>query len=184
MLADPYASNVLRKDVHGRLVADMDSYARDARIQPHFIWTPLAEVCGDAEVEYVRRFKFHRGEGVSGLCYVGDKKGNVDIESRMAAIAGALVRNFIRASVVTLAELFEEVEEEGLTDISCLLVPNFHVPKNAGGGKAAQALVGLPHGASGQAGVRSRAGSRGGTALRRSPCARCTGPPGRAPGHA
>ncbi len=128
MKFDPYGTGVLDKAVHDRLVADMDRFARDANIQKRWIWTPLAETCGADEIDWVRRFKFHTAEGSAGLCYVG-KSPAFDMETRMAAIAGALTRNFIFARLMTLHELMQSVNDGDIPDMSCLLVPNFFVDK-------------------------------------------------------
>jgi hypothetical protein len=142
MLADPYATNVLNPAVHGRLVADIETYAADARIQPEAIWTPLAKVCGEAEIEYVKRFKFHRAADIAGMVYVG-KSNDLDIDGRMHAVAGALIRNFIRARVMVMSQLFDAIEEEGIPDVSALLLPNFHVPAANGGSKASWKLANI-----------------------------------------
>ena len=51
----------------------------------------------------------------------------------MAAIAGALVRNFIRARVITLGAVLDEIAEDGPPEATCLLIPNFFTPKAEGG---------------------------------------------------
>lgn len=132
MLADPYATGVLKEEVHNRVVADIANIARDAAIQPHHIWTPLAETCTAKEVEWVRRFKFHSGEGVSGLCLTG-KNPKVPIEDHMAAIAGALIRNFIRARVFTVGALLEMKANGSAPMPTCLLIPNFFFEKAEAG---------------------------------------------------
>lgn len=141
MLADPYATNVLNKAVHGRLVADLETYAQDARIQPEAIWTPLAKMCGKEEIDYVRRFKFHRSEDTFGLAFIG-KAPNVDIDGKMQAIAGALVRNFIRARVMVMTQLFDAIDEEGIPEMSALLLPNFH-STNASGAKSSWKIANI-----------------------------------------
>ena len=128
MKIDPYASGVLDKEVHGRLVADLDRFAAAANIQKRWVYTPLADTCGADEIDWVRRFKFHAGEGTAGLCYVGNDP-SFDMETRMAAIAGALTRNFIYARLMTLNELMEAVNAGDTPDMSCLLVPNFFAAK-------------------------------------------------------
>lgn len=125
MFADPYASQVLNPTIHARLVADIETYAQDARIQPAAIWTPLSAVCGKSEIDYVRRFKFHKSEDVFGLAYIGNAL-EADIDGRMHAIAGALVRNFVRARVMVMSQLFDALDDEGIPEMSALLLPNFH----------------------------------------------------------
>ncbi len=129
---DVYASGVLEEKHHGRLVADLDNYARDAGIQPHWIYKPLAKTCGEGVIEWTRRFRFHKLEGHSGLAMIGGK--NVDWSDCMSAIAGALVRNFIRARVITVSRLMDEIEgNEPPTNYTCLLIPNFYIGKKQGG---------------------------------------------------
>jgi hypothetical protein len=97
MYADPYAAGVLLPQIHSQLVRDMIAIARDAAIQPDWISSPLKNACGTAEITWVKRFKFHAHEGHTGLCFIGKNPKVNSIEDRMSAIAGALVRNFIRA---------------------------------------------------------------------------------------
>lgn len=135
MLADPYATQVLNPTVHARLVADIETYAQDARIQPSHIWTPLSSVCGKVELDYVRRFKFHKGEDRFGLAFVGQGL-DADVDGRMHAIAGALVRNFVRARVMVMSQLFDALDDEGIPEMSALLLPNFHTHSIAANAKS------------------------------------------------
>lgn len=139
---DPWTTGVLHKDVHGRLVAEIDSVARDASIVPEFIWKPLVESCGDKEVSYIKRFKFHRQDRMGGLAYVG-RNPKVDVTDRMSAMAGALLRNFIRARVMTVEELIDVLDKDGVPSHACVAIPNFYVEKSLGGGKMADWRVGL-----------------------------------------
>jgi hypothetical protein len=131
---DPYKTGVLVPEVHERLVLDIENIARDASIQPIHIMTPLAKAVTAKEVDWVRGFKRHPSEGVSGLCYVG-KKPKQPIEDRMAAIAGALVRNFVRARIFTVGQMMEFLEDKrgSVPEASCLLIPNFFIEKAMAG---------------------------------------------------
>lgn len=128
---NPYESGVLREDVHGRLVADIDNIGRDASIQVRWIWTPLASAVPADVVDWVKHYRTNVANGASGLCLVGSKV--VGIEDSMSAIAGALLRNFIRARVLTLTQLFEAVDDQDTPQVSCLLLPNFFISKSLGG---------------------------------------------------
>lgn len=132
MNADPYATGVLIREVHQPLVRHIDRFAKDANISPECIWTPLATVCGPEEVGWVLDFKFHRSNKVSGLAYVGWSP-DPRIEDRMAAIAGALIRNFINARVMTVHTLIDIAGEGAVPEASCLLIPNFFLGKARGG---------------------------------------------------
>lgn len=124
-MVDPYAGNVLDPKHHERLVANLDGFALDAGIQPHWIYTPLPSDFSPAEIDYIRRFRQHGTDGkVSGICYVG-KAQAYSIEQHMAAMAGCLVRNFIRARVMTLGAVIEQSTTRELPDYSALLIPNF-----------------------------------------------------------
>jgi len=133
MKLTPYATKVLDPIVHARLVADIESVAQDAGIQPSWIWTPMSKNCTDDEVQWVRRFRHHTAEGSAGLAFVGR---DLEPENRMAAIAGALTRNFINAKVMTLGQVVDYAKDSVLPGVSCLLIPNFFIEKSHGGGIA------------------------------------------------
>lgn len=135
MYTDPYASGVLKKEVHERLVMNIDHYARDAGIQPHWVWTPLAETCTEQELDYVRQYPKHRREGlVAGLVYLPALPTALpDVDKHMAAVAGAFTRNFIRARVMTLRTVLERLEDGDSVEARVLLIPNFCLSKADGG---------------------------------------------------
>jgi hypothetical protein len=118
---------VLKPEVHERLVLEIDRFAEDANITPDWIWRALEEPEGSPVPNWIRRFHFHRREGQFGLLFVGKKTTHAPIEERMAAIAGALTRNFVRARLMPLNPLLDAVHEGVVPDMSCLLVPNFFV---------------------------------------------------------
>jgi hypothetical protein len=130
MFANPYASNVLVPAVHERLVADIDKIAQDAAIAKEWIWSPIADTCGPQEVAWVKRFAFHSQEGTYGLCYTGN---NLMVADKMAAVAGALVRNFKRARLFTVNQVLDMLKDGQEPDCSCLLIPNFFFQKSEGG---------------------------------------------------
>jgi len=137
MYADPYATGVLQQAHHERLVANLEGYARDAGIQPFWIWTALAKTVSEAEIEYVRDFRKHKIDGlVQGLVYFR-LTSKAEPEKHMSALAGALVRNFIRARVMTLGNVLDRISKGGDIEATCLLIPNFHLSKDEGGSIAA-----------------------------------------------
>lgn len=127
---DPYASGVLKPEVHSRLVADLERIARDAAIQPRWVYTPLADQVPAGVLEWVRQFRSHVETGRTGLCLVGGV--NSGAESVMSAVAGALVRNFIRARVLTAGQVADMLDRGQSPEATCLLVPNLHAGKTAG----------------------------------------------------
>ncbi len=135
MTFDPFAGGALVKGDHDTLVANLAGYAADACIHPSRICTPLANQCSPPEVEYIRQFNRHRAEGViHGLCYVGASV--VESDEHMSALAGALVRNFIRARVLTVGTVLDLLTAGNDPSVTCLLIPNFFVSKMNGGGVA------------------------------------------------
>jgi hypothetical protein len=132
MLTDPYATGVLDKEIHGRLVQNLEHYAKDAGIMPFWVWTKLSDTCGPDELDYARQFNIHRAKGLTqGLCYLRATT-KADPVDHMFALAGALVRNFIRARVMTLSKVIEHINGGGV-DATALLIPNFCLSKQEGG---------------------------------------------------
>ena len=129
---DHYASGVLKPDVHGRLVADIDRIATEAGIQPYWISRPLAATCSEVEVEWVRGYRQHAAAGRSGLMLLG-KWLDPDPETRMSALTGALTRNFVAAQLMPLNALLASANNGDVPVVSCLLVPNFFVVQTKGG---------------------------------------------------
>lgn len=134
MAFDPYAAGVLVPEHHDRLVADLDNFALDAGIQAHWICRPLPDDFTKREIDYLKAFRKHlSGEtGVSGVVYTGSN-GAGKMEGRMAAMAGALVRNFIRARVMTLGTVLDLLASKEMPDITCILIPNFFYTQAEGG---------------------------------------------------
>lgn len=131
-VADPYASGALTQEHHERLVADLDNYARDAGVMPHFICEPMPEMTEQVEI-YLRRFRHHSGEGVAGVCFSKRSKLPVPADQYLSCIAGALVRNFVRARVMTLGAVIDANATNSMPNLSCLLIPNFFYPATEGG---------------------------------------------------
>ncbi len=101
MYANAFKSGVLKEEVHGRLVQNLDAYARDAGIQPRWVWTPLAATCGQVEVNYVRQYPTHRAEGlVSGLLYLRD--ASAEFPTSTSACPRSPVRSLAISSALGL----------------------------------------------------------------------------------
>jgi hypothetical protein len=127
---DSYAGTALNPEVHARLIADIDNFAWDAGITANWIKRPLKDGPAAPDLQWIRRYKFHTDEGKHGYCLTGK---NTSVTDRMAAIAGALVRNFVRARVLPMSTVLDQLDE-GITPIcSCLLIPNFFLGKSLGG---------------------------------------------------
>lgn len=130
---DPYSTGVLKKEHHERLVADIEGYAQDAGIPAHWIYTQLPPSVSETERTYLRDFKKIRTDGVIfGLAYVG-KEWGAKVSNRMSLVTGCLVRNFVRARMMTLGQVIDFAAGQENPDLSCVLIPNFFIPSQDAG---------------------------------------------------
>ena len=146
MTLDPYASGVLVEEHHSRLVQNLEGYAKDAGIQSHWISTALADTCGPDEVEYVRNFISTGPKARSRASATSVRTRTPTRRRAWPRSPGALVRNFIRARVMTLGTVLDQITKGGSVDATVLLIPNFCLSKDEGGSIAAwqtQALYDL-----------------------------------------
>ena len=133
MLTDPYASGVLTRERHARLVANIDNFAADAGIQPFWLTRRMSDVCSPLELEFVRRLPFLCDEnGKFSFAYVGSDAVN-PVETRMAAMAACLLRNFRRARVMHLGHVLDIIAEGETPQARILLIPNFFLAAEEGG---------------------------------------------------
>ena len=131
MLAhDPYATGVLVEEVHCRLVANLNGFAEAAAIQPKWIYTPLGDVVDEAVVRWVKGFRKHIQTQNYGLCLIGPKPQQAI--PQVSAIAGALIRNFIDARVMTTAQVYDQLKRGDVPNPTCLLIPNFFLGESHG----------------------------------------------------
>lgn len=132
MTVDPFAHGALSREHHKRLVEDLDNFARDAGILPHWIYEPMPEMPDKVET-YLRRFKHHSAENCAGLCFTKKSQLPLPPDQYMSAIAGFLVRNFIRARVMTLGAVIDACASDSMPNLTALLIPNFFYPQAEGG---------------------------------------------------
>lgn len=119
LVDEAYRSGVLRPDKHARMVADVDRWAERAGVPAAAILTHLSEYVDEPERAWVMEVvKARLGALPRGLVYVGRWR---DVDRRMAGIAGAMVRNFIDARVMSAHQVVEDPP-----DCRVLLIPNFH----------------------------------------------------------
>lgn len=124
-------ASILNKEYHARLIEDIDHYASVANVPVHMIHEPMAKYCSPEEVAWFKGILLQREKGVAGLCLTGiDIKRPV--ETRMMAMACALLRNYVDARVVTMTTLLEEHKGGEVESPTVLFIPNFYV-EYAGG---------------------------------------------------
>lgn len=114
---------VLTPGKHAGLVARRAEVAADARIPVEALWRPLPAISA-MERAWIARFRQHRAAGYCGLLLTGESP-RLDPLTRMGAIAGCLVRNFVRARVFPLHDVLTAVADGAPVVATCLLIPDF-----------------------------------------------------------
>lgn len=123
-----FAEKRLDKTFHARLLIDLDRFAETAGIPPVMVWSRLNEFCSPEEVDWVRHIK--QSETV-GMVFVG--AFGMPVEDKMMAIAGACLRNYIDARVMSVQDVIVRIKEQTMPNPSVLLIPNFCLEKGDGG---------------------------------------------------
>jgi hypothetical protein len=113
------ADSILDKDLHSRLLADLNHVCELANVPATFVHQSMKGVAEEADIKWVKGFNVARNSGKAGLIIMGHNP-----EVRMMAIAGALLRNFIDARILPLNTLLTLAEKGGAPEPSVLLVPN------------------------------------------------------------
>ena len=138
-------SPVLMEGVHDRLLQDAEAVARRAGIPLTMLWTSATTYCNDDELEYTKQLTQHSVENVFGFLYTGKKfaLGTHPVSMRMMALAGACVRNFIDARVMTVQDVLSGLKKDLQPSATVLLIPNFFISKEQGGNIPSWQVAGL-----------------------------------------
>jgi hypothetical protein len=112
--------SILDPQRHERLIKNIHSFSEDAGIPISLIQNSSATYCTEDEITWLRQYKHHAQEH-DGLMLLG--LGDPSME--MMAMAGALVRNFIRARFITMTTFLDNDADPDMVEISCLFVANF-----------------------------------------------------------
>jgi len=142
-----YESGLMSATYHERLVADIKGVVQQAGINETYVWTSMRKHCGSDEVKYVSNIKLHaeREDPIFGMAYVGKISGSA-VNDRMMAIAGACLRSYINAKVMTLQEVIDAMKSGLMPSPTVLLIPNFFLGRGDGGHIAdweVSSLIGL-----------------------------------------
>lgn len=119
---------ILDKEYHERLLADLDRVSEIAGIPSYFVWSKLSEFCSTEDVAWVKGIRKGKDHG---LVYVGTFE--TPIEDRMMAIAGACLRNYIDARMMSVQEVINRLKGDTMPQPTVLLIPNFCLSKADGG---------------------------------------------------
>lgn len=128
---EAFKSNLLDKEFHRSLLDDLPAMARAANIPVQMVWTSMTKVCVPQEIEYLKAIRRKSLAGVCGMVYTGKPKK--PMTNRMMAAAGACLRNYIDARVLTLEDLLTNIKSNTLGSPAVLFVPNFFVGTKEGG---------------------------------------------------
>jgi hypothetical protein len=127
-----YESGVINSEHHSELVRNIEQTARLACIPVQAVWQSMEGVCSAPVIEYVRHYKQNPLNGVYGLCFNGPMNGT-SIQDKMMLIAGACLRNYINARMMTVQDILAGTKKGVYPDVSVLLIPNFFLANNDGG---------------------------------------------------
>jgi hypothetical protein len=115
----------LNQDFHARIIADRERICAVAGIQEKHLQESMIEYCRPAEIDWVRHFKKYRAAGIPGLVITYSQRPRIICQ----AIAGALLRNYTDARVMSLEFVLDEHLHGGdLLGPDVLLVPNLYDP--------------------------------------------------------
>lgn len=137
-----YEEGLLDRDYHSRLVADGSAAIAAAGILPHMLWSKLSDYCSEEEISWVRAIR--KQDTRPGLLLMG--KSTVSVESRMMAMTGACLRNYIDARLLTVQDVLALLKTDTMVSPTVLMIPNFCLDKGNGGDIATwqvSALLGL-----------------------------------------
>ena len=123
-----YKWGMLKPQIHFRLVVEMDQHCAKAHVRPEYVVRPLSAFCGKPEIEFVTGYHKHQDAGVAGLAFIGC----YDDMTRIQAMCGAFIRNFVNAEVHTSQQVIENLKAGTMDDPSVLGIPNFFIMKNHG----------------------------------------------------
>lgn len=125
---EAFSAGLLSKSFHDRLIADLPQLSAKAGIPPKFVWAPLSQYCQSDDLAWVRSI---RDDETAGLAYIG--KTNPTVETKMMAITGACMRNYIDARLMTVQDVLSRLKADNMPSPTVLLVPNFCLDKAEGG---------------------------------------------------
>jgi hypothetical protein len=131
MVEKAIAEGVLDKTVHARLIQNIDQVAKDANVPVPVICKSVKPMCSPEELAYIVHMHSNVNEGMYGMVFTGPPTNPMN--TKMMGIAGACLRNYIRARVMTVQTVLDDLKANKMEQPTVLLIPNFYVGKKQGG---------------------------------------------------
>lgn len=116
--------DMLNKQDHQRLIDALPTIISQARVPEVFIRTSAIGNCDDSDMQFLSNYHALKMNGVGGYCKVGGKGAS----RKLNFVAGALIRNYVDARVLSLET---SIAGEGM-EPTVLIVPDFCVETNDG----------------------------------------------------
>jgi hypothetical protein len=129
---------------HAPLVRDIQKIAAFAGIPVPMVASKLSDYCETQDTDYALRIRKQAESSIYGLAYCGKAMdGKYAISSRMQAIAGVCLRNYINARVMSVQNVIKAKIDGDFIQPTVLLIPNFYIVKSGMTGYQAAALLDL-----------------------------------------
>ena len=107
------------------------------------IYTPLAVAATAREIGWIENYELLKDDGdFAGVAYVGTVK-DPDVMTRMMALTGCFLRNYVDAKMMTLQEVIGYIRNNEEPEATVLLIPNFYLPSGEEGSVANWLVSGL-----------------------------------------
>jgi len=146
LLANAMERKILDAEEHRQILKQVPAICRQANIPQKYFYTSMTdEGCNESELNFVRNIPFHADQGKFGLCYTSSQATGSPLR-RMLSMAGALLRNYINATLMDTQSVLQALKSNSMPDPSVLLIPDFYMGKSEGGEVAAwqtASLLGL-----------------------------------------
>ena len=120
-LAQAVEDQIIDPEYHQQLLADLPALVRQAGITEKYVWHSMHKYCTSDEVDYIMGIK--QEDSPLGLYYVG--KFKTPVIERMMSMAGACLRNYLNAKVMTVYDILECLKEGTMPSPTVLLIPDF-----------------------------------------------------------
>lgn len=124
-VVDAAPATILDPQRHARLLADIEGIAKTANIPVTMVHQSAKPYLSAEELDWLRHFNAYREQGVAGLLMTGTPA--VPVDTKLMAMVGALLRNFVDARLMPLNSVLSAAEESSMPEPTVLAIPNLFV---------------------------------------------------------